>query len=159
MKRIARFLQSVRGLPHPVPILLAGCGLALSAVTGGFILSRVTMPATDAAADGYEDFSSTKPSRELSPASRNLLLNIEITAGLQSARLADVHPDFGDALAQAAQMTADATSLGAEVPAALREFLLSNIETSMSALHAGNAAEAKGALDLIKSRLNTYRMS
>lgn len=159
MNRIAQFLQSVRDLPRPAPLLLAGSALVLAGVTGGFVASRVAMPAADAASVGEEDFASVKPSSELSPGSRNLLLDIEVAAGLQSMELRDTDPDFGAALGRAAQMTADATSLGRDVPAALRQFLLARIETAMSALHAGHAAEARSTLDEIKSRLSTYRAS
>lgn len=159
MNRIAQFLQPVRDLSRRARLLLAAALFVLAGVTGGFVVSRVTMPAADAASADEEDFAAARPARELSPGSRNLLLNIEVTAGLQSAGLQENHPDFGAALGEVAQMTADATSLGPEVPAALKGFLLTEIETAMSALHAGNTARAKDALDQIKSRLSLYRAS
>lgn len=157
MNRISQSVRAVRDMRRPAPVMLATVGLVFTAVAGGFLAGRAAIPEAGVASDGDAGLSSMTSSWDIAPASRELLLRIEAAAAAESAGLQVGGTDYGAALARTAQMAADANSLGPEVPGALRAFLMTNIETAMSAFHAGDAPKARGALDRIKSRLAIYR--
>ncbi|GGC09473.1 hypothetical protein GCM10011494_30170 [Novosphingobium endophyticum] len=157
MSRISRAVRAICDLRRPAPVLLAAAGLVFAAVAGGILAGRAAMPEAGVASDRNAELSAMTSSWDVKPASRELLLRIEAAAAAESAGLQIGGADYSAALARTAQMAADANSLGPEVPGALRAFLMTHIETAMSAFHAGDPAKARGALDRIKSRLAIYR--